>query len=133
MLAHSDLTQHSDSGETGSGRSESRRFTIKTILKLSVSNPSKKGSKLAHQIPATKFVLESFGNTRTLFNSNASRFGKYTKLQFTERGHLCGIKTLITILNTIEERVPLWQVELPHILLSFCWHGSGRTTAYATS
>src|SRR5260221_13071120 len=28
---------------------------------------------------------------------------------------------------------PLWQAELPHILLSFCWCGSGRTTAYATS
>lgn len=27
-------------------------------------------------------------------NPNASRFGKYTELQFTERGRLCGIKTL---------------------------------------
>lgn len=39
-------------------------------------------------------MLESFGNARTLFNANASRFGKYTELQFTERGRLCGIKTL---------------------------------------
>ncbi|KAH9045953.1 glycosyltransferase family 2 protein [Lactarius hengduanensis] len=81
-------------GETGSGKSENRRLAIKTLLELSVSNPGKKGSKLAHQVPAAEFVLESFGNARTLFNANASRFGKYTELQFTERGRLCGIKTL---------------------------------------
>ena len=45
-------------------------------------------------MPATKFVLETFGDTRTLFNPNASRFGKYTELQFTEPGRLCGMKTL---------------------------------------
>jgi len=59
-----------------------------------VSNPGKKGSKLATQIPASEFVLEAFGNARTLFNPNASRFGKYTELQFSERGRLCGVKTL---------------------------------------
>jgi chitin synthase len=64
------------------------------LLELSVSNPGKKGSKLAAQIPASEFVLETFGNARTLFNLNASRFGKYTELQFSDRGRLCGIKTL---------------------------------------
>lgn len=59
-----------------------------------MSNPGKKGSKLSSQIPSAEFVLESFGNARTLFNLNASRFGKYTELQFTERGRLCGVKTL---------------------------------------
>ncbi|THU93370.1 glycosyltransferase family 2 protein [Dendrothele bispora CBS 962.96] len=82
------------SGETASGKSESRRLAIKSILELSVSNPGKKGAKLATQVPAAEFVLESFGNARTLFNPNASRFGKYTELQFTERGRLCGVKTL---------------------------------------
>ncbi|KAK7447693.1 hypothetical protein VKT23_009920 [Stygiomarasmius scandens] len=78
------------SGETASGKSESHRLAIKAILELSVSNPGKKGAKLATQVPAA----ESFGNARTLFNPNASRFGKYTELQFTERGRLCGVKTL---------------------------------------
>jgi len=81
-------------GESGSGKSENRRLTIKTLLELSVSNPGKKGAKLATQVPAAEFVIESFGNARTLFNPNASRFGKYTELQFTDRGRLCGIKTL---------------------------------------
>ncbi|KAF9442722.1 glycosyltransferase family 2 protein [Macrolepiota fuliginosa MF-IS2] len=82
------------SGESGSGKSENRRLAIKTLLELSVSNPGKKGAKLASQVPAAEFVIEAFGNARTLFNPNASRFGKYTELQFTERGRLCGIKTL---------------------------------------
>ncbi|OCH90496.1 glycosyltransferase family 2 protein [Obba rivulosa] len=82
------------SGETGSGKSENRRLAIKSILELSVSSPGKKGAKLAHQVPAAEFVLETFGNSRTLFNPNASHFGKYTELQFTDRGRLCGIKTL---------------------------------------
>lgn len=82
------------SGETSSGKSENRRLAIKAMLELSVSNPGKKGSKLGSQIPASEFVLESFGNARTLFNPNASRFGKYTELQFTERGRLSGVKTL---------------------------------------
>ncbi|KAJ7083140.1 P-loop containing nucleoside triphosphate hydrolase protein [Mycena belliarum] len=55
------------SGETSSGKSENRRLAIKTLLELSVSSPSKKGSKLATQVPASEFVLETFGNTRTLF------------------------------------------------------------------
>ncbi|KAJ3510325.1 hypothetical protein NLJ89_g4744 [Agrocybe chaxingu] len=82
------------SGETGSGKSENRRLAIKSLLELSVSNPGKKGSKLANQVPAAEFVLETFGNARTLFNPNASRFGKYTELQFSERGRLTGVKTL---------------------------------------
>ncbi|KAJ7594228.1 glycosyltransferase family 2 protein [Mycena floridula] len=82
------------SGETGSGKSENRRLAIKSILELSVSNPGKKGHKLATQIPASEFVLETFGSARTLFNPNASRLGKYTELQFSDRGRLCGVKTL---------------------------------------
>ncbi|KAJ7036193.1 glycosyltransferase family 2 protein [Mycena alexandri] len=82
------------SGETASGKSENRRLAIKTLLELSVSPPGKKGSKLGTQVPASEFVLESFGNARTLFNPNASRFGKYTELQFSERGRLVGVKTL---------------------------------------
>ncbi|KAF8549445.1 P-loop containing nucleoside triphosphate hydrolase protein [Imleria badia] len=68
-----------------SGKSETQRLAIKTLLELSVSNPGKKGSKLATQVPAAEFVIESFGNARTLFNPNASRFGKYTELQFTDQ------------------------------------------------
>ena len=69
-------------------------MAIKSLLELSISNPGKKGSKLATQLPASEFVLGTFGNARTLFNPNASHFGNYTKLQFSDRGKLTGVKTL---------------------------------------
>ena len=41
-----------------------------------------------------EFVLESFSNARTMYNPNASRFGKYTELQFSDHGRLDSVKTL---------------------------------------
>ncbi|KAG0150342.1 hypothetical protein CROQUDRAFT_88135 [Cronartium quercuum f. sp. fusiforme G11] len=82
------------SGESGSGKSENRRLSIRFLADLSSALPGKKGSKLVQQIPAAQFILESFGNAYTSDNANASRFGQYTELQFTENGKLCGLKTL---------------------------------------
>ncbi|KAJ7506231.1 hypothetical protein B0H11DRAFT_1904119 [Mycena galericulata] len=46
-------------------RPASGRLAIKTLLKLSISSPGKKGcSKLATQVPASEFVLESFAADR---------------------------------------------------------------------
>lgn len=67
---------------------------MRCLVDLSATAPGKKGSKLAQQIPSGEYILESFGNSRTLENNNASRFGKYTELQFSENGRLMGAKTL---------------------------------------
>ena len=68
---------HHDSGETASGKSENQHLAIKVLLELSVSNPGKKGSKLASQVPAAEFVIETFGNACILLNPNASCFRKH--------------------------------------------------------
>lgn len=39
-------------------------------------------------------VLEAFGNAKTSQNNNASRFGRYTEVQFSERGRIAGAKLL---------------------------------------
>ncbi|KAL0057598.1 hypothetical protein AAF712_015754, partial [Marasmius tenuissimus] len=78
--------------KTGPENSESRRLGSKTTLELSASNTGKKDFKLTSQVPAADFVFESFGNARVLFNPSASRFGKYTKLQFSDRGCPTGAK-----------------------------------------
>ncbi|KAL8293373.1 hypothetical protein RQP46_000074 [Phenoliferia psychrophenolica] len=82
------------SGETGSGKSESGRLLIKSLVDLSLPPPGKKGSKLASTIPAATFILDAFGSATTLTNSNASRFGRYTELQFSDTGRLVGAKGL---------------------------------------
>jgi chitin synthase len=52
------------------------------VWQVSPQQSRKKGSKLATQLPASEFVLETFGNARTLFNPNASRFRKYMNSSF---------------------------------------------------
>ncbi|CDS01674.1 hypothetical protein [Sporisorium scitamineum] len=81
-------------GDTSSGKSQVRRLAIRALIDLSVAAPGKKGSKLGVQVPSAEYILEALGNSRTLDNSNASRFGKYTELQFSDSGKLVGAKTL---------------------------------------
>ncbi|CAO1629389.1 unnamed protein product [Parajaminaea phylloscopi] len=81
-------------GETSSGKSEVRRLALRALINLGAAAPGKKGWKLATQIPSGEYLLESFGNAATLENANASRFGKYTELQFNDAGKLVGSKTL---------------------------------------
>ncbi|SJX63440.1 probable Chs8-Chitin Synthase 8 [Sporisorium reilianum f. sp. reilianum] len=81
-------------GDTSSGKSEVRRLAIRALIDLSVAAPGKKGAKLGVQVPSAEYILEALGNSRTLDNSNASRFGKYTELQFSDSGKLVGAKTL---------------------------------------
>nr|CAG8434853.1 941_t:CDS:2 [Entrophospora candida] len=84
-------------GESGSGKSEVRKLLVKELIAL--SSHQKKESRIQNQVPASEFILESFGNAKTLINNNASRFGKYTELQFNERGRLIGAKTLDYLLE----------------------------------
>jgi chitin synthase len=53
-----------------------------------------------------QYILESFGSARTNQNENASRFGKYTELQFNARGRLAGSKTLAYYLEKVRVSSP---------------------------
>ena len=57
---------------------------------VALNSHQKKDSKIQIKVPHSEFILESFGNIKTNTNNNASRFGKYTELQFNERGRLIG-------------------------------------------
>ncbi|BGP30551.1 hypothetical protein JCM10296v2_002306 [Rhodotorula toruloides] len=82
------------SGETGSGKTETSRQVLKALIDIAAPPTGKKGSKLSTSIPAAFFILDSFGHASTISNSNASRFGRYTELQFNEKGRLMGLKGL---------------------------------------
>ena len=86
------------------GQAEHRRLATRALLSLS-SNPavdpatgtsSSKSYKLAKQIQAAEFIIDAFGciggDTHTL---PSPRFGRYSELQFNDRGRILGYKTLL--------------------------------------
>lgn len=90
------IIRHSScfSGETASGKTETSRLLLKSFVDLGSGTPGKKGTKLSTSIPASFFILDSFGHAQTASNSNASRFGRYSEVQFSDKGRLVGLKGL---------------------------------------
>ncbi|KAF9966311.1 hypothetical protein BGZ65_000426, partial [Modicella reniformis] len=79
-------------GQSGSGKTEAARQVIRQLLALS-SQP-KKEARVQNQIIASSVIIEAFGHAKTSLNNNASRVGRFTELQFNERGRLLGAKML---------------------------------------
>lgn len=71
-----------------------RRLAVRALVSLGAAPPGKKSSKLAYQVASAEYIYETFGHCQTLDNDNASRYGKYTELQYHESGRLLGTKTL---------------------------------------
>ncbi|CAG8759626.1 8704_t:CDS:2, partial [Racocetra persica] len=80
------------SGINGSGKTVTESHLLSQLLLLSTH--TKKEAKIANQIQNAQTILEAFGNTKSINNINASRYGKYLELQFSERGRIVGAKFL---------------------------------------
>ncbi|KAI8597526.1 glycosyltransferase family 2 protein [Dissophora ornata] len=80
------------SGQSGGGKTEAARQLIRQLLALS-SQP-KKEARIQSQLLAAGVIIEAFGHAKTSLNINASRVGRFTELQFNERGRLLGAKML---------------------------------------
>jgi chitin synthase len=80
-----------DRGESGSGKSEIRKLTIRHLVRLS---SHRKESKVQTQIIESQRVFEAFGQCQTHTNMSGSRFGYYGEIQFNERGRMVGAKNL---------------------------------------
>ncbi|KAE9387334.1 P-loop containing nucleoside triphosphate hydrolase protein [Gymnopus androsaceus JB14] len=70
-----------------------RRIESQALL-ARLSSHSSKETKIAEQVKALGIVLDSFGNTKTLMNPNASRHSRCTELHFNDRGRISGAKVL---------------------------------------
>ncbi|KAJ3264305.1 hypothetical protein HDU77_008867 [Chytriomyces hyalinus] len=84
-------------GESGSGKSENRKIFVNQICALSKS--AKKKSKAISGVMKTDTLLDAFGHASTSDNPNSSRFGRYSELQFDDRGKLLGSKLLTYLLE----------------------------------
>ncbi|KAF9084999.1 hypothetical protein BGX23_010053 [Mortierella sp. AD031] len=80
------------SGQSGSGKTEGARQIIRQLLAL--SSAPKKEARVQNQIISAGLIMEAFGHAKTSHNDNASRVGRFTELQFNERGRLVGAKML---------------------------------------
>ncbi|KAK3742086.1 hypothetical protein QZH41_017546 [Actinostola sp. cb2023] len=76
------------SGESGSGKTESTKLIVHHLTAL--SRKSQATTAIEKTVLGVGPVLEAFGNAKTAYNNNSSRFGKFTQIKFREDGAVTG-------------------------------------------
>lgn len=71
------------SGESGAGKTEASKIFLKYIA--SGLTDSKRMDEIQSQLILSNFILEAFGNAKTVRNDNSSRFGKYLDIHFDHK------------------------------------------------
>jgi myosin X len=91
------------SGESGAGKTESTKFIMRFLSFMSNEVNKAKGNDTARnyegQIVQSSPILEAFGNAKTVYNNNSSRFGKFIQLNFSSTGVIEGAKIIDYLLE----------------------------------
>ncbi|XP_026160720.1 unconventional myosin-Va [Mastacembelus armatus] len=75
------------SGESGSGKTVSAKFTMRYFA---VVGGATQQTSVEERVLASNPIMESIGNAKTTRNDNSSRFGKYIEIGFGRKGDIIG-------------------------------------------
>uniref|UniRef100_A0A7N6C4N8 Methyl-CpG binding domain protein 3b n=1 Tax=Anabas testudineus TaxID=64144 RepID=A0A7N6C4N8_ANATE len=75
------------SGESGSGKTVSAKFTMRYFA---VVGGAAQQTSVEERVLSSNPIMESIGNAKTIRNDNSSRFGKYIEIGFGRKGDIIG-------------------------------------------
>ena len=75
------------SGESGAGKTETTKILVACLALCSSSSGAVVEAALESGL-----LLEAFGNAKTVYNNNSSRFGKWCAVHFDDRGRMAACK-----------------------------------------
>uniref|UniRef100_A0A4W3IDA8 Myosin X n=1 Tax=Callorhinchus milii TaxID=7868 RepID=A0A4W3IDA8_CALMI len=91
------------SGESGAGKTESTKLILKFLSAMSQhsleATAKEKTSYVEQAILESSPIMEAFGNAKTVYNNNSSRFGKFIQLNFCKKGNIQGGRIIDCILS----------------------------------
>ena len=91
------------SGESGAGKTESAKLCMTCLALLSASPAAVTSAALESGL-----LLEAFGNAKTVYNDNSSRFGKWVEVRFDKKHSIssCFIRSYLLEISRVVHQAP---------------------------